>query len=126
MLPPEALKTEKSNAPLMPVENIIDNAKTNNNNPLNFANNSVLIPTNKKTARIISAPVATIPSNGINESGNQGFIILVYSKKFSQLPHIETSLLQIPNLSATTDKKLNEIASRKKSFINLFHIILTK
>ena len=120
--PAEALKTEKSNAPLIPVEKVIAKANVNNKTPLNFANSSVLNPIRRKNAKTISAPVAKMPINGINESGNQGFINLVYSKKLFQLPHTETFLLQIPNLSATADKKPIEIASRKYSLINLFHI----
>lgn len=70
----EALKTEKSNAPIIPVEKVIDKANAKSKNPLNFAYNSVLNPIIKQIANIISAAVAKIPIVGINEFGIQGFI----------------------------------------------------
>ena len=72
--PAEALKTEKSKAPFIPVEKVIDKANIKSRNPLNFAKNSVLNPLIKKIAKIISAAVAIIPIVGITESGIQGFI----------------------------------------------------
>ena len=72
--PAEALKTEKSNAPFIPVEKVIDKANIKSRNPLNFANNSVLSPIIKKVAKTISAAVAKIPIVGISELGIQGFI----------------------------------------------------
>ena len=72
--PAEAVKTEKSKAPFMPVENDIDKANISNRIPLNFANISVLNPMIKKIAKITSATVAIIPIVEINEFGIQGFI----------------------------------------------------
>ncbi|WP_268224938.1 hypothetical protein [Sinomicrobium oceani] len=72
--PAEAVKTEKSKAPFIPVEKVIDKANSKSSNPLNFANSSVLNPIIKKTAKIISAPVAKIPMVGTSEFGIQGFI----------------------------------------------------
>ncbi len=108
----------------MPIENVIDRAKANNSNPLNFANSSVLNPINKKIAKITSAAVATPPNMGIIKSGIHGFIIAVYSTKLSQLPQAETSLDHIPNLSATADKNPMERANRKNNFIVLANIIV--
>ena len=116
--PAEALKTEKSNAPFIPVEKVIDKANSSKRIPLNFANNSVLNPTIKHKAKTISEDVAIIPIAGIIEFGNQGFNNSVYSKKLFQFPQTETSLLQIPNRSATADINPIEIASLKKSLIN--------
>ncbi len=45
----EAVNTEKSKAPFIPVEKVIDNAKVNINMPLNFALNSVLKPKRSTT-----------------------------------------------------------------------------
>jgi hypothetical protein len=42
----------------MPVEKVMDRPKTSKRNPLNLANNSVLNPMSKKSAKIISAAVA--------------------------------------------------------------------
>ena len=72
--PAEALKTEKSNTPFMPVEKVIDKANINNKSPLNLANNSVLKPISRNSANTISAVVAIMPNSEIIDSGNQGFI----------------------------------------------------
>ena len=123
--PAEAVKTEKSNAPFIPVEKVIDKANINKRIPLNFANNSVLNPTNKHKAKTISAVVAIIPIAEIIEFGNQGFINSVYSKKLLQFPQAEISLLLSPNLSATEDKNPTEMASLKNSLGNLSVIFMS-
>jgi hypothetical protein len=114
-----ALKTEKSNAPFIPVEKVIDKPNSNKSKPLNFAVNSVLNPTRRKIAKSISAAVAIIPIAGIRESGSQGFITRVYSRKLLQFPQTETSARHIPNLSATADKNPAAIANRKNNFTPL-------
>ena len=76
-IPDPTEQTEKSNAPFIPVENVIESANSSSKNPLHFANNSVLNPIIKKNAKIISAAVAIIPIVEINESGIQGFICCV-------------------------------------------------
>lgn len=73
--PAEALKTEKSNAPFIPVEKVIDRANINKRNPLNLANSSVLNPISRQIAKMISAVVAIVPTIEIIEFGNQGFNI---------------------------------------------------
>lgn len=70
----EALKTEKSKAPLMPVEKVMDKAKRSIKTPLSFANNSVLKPRIRQMAKRTSAAVARIPTAGINELGIHGLI----------------------------------------------------
>lgn len=75
--PAEALKTEKSKAPFIPVEKVIDKANSKRRNPLNLANSSVLNPIIKNREKTISAAVAIIPIVGISELGIQGFIISV-------------------------------------------------
>ena len=69
----DAVNTEKSKAPFIPVEKVIDKAKIKRSIPLNFANNSVLKPTKRQNAKTISAAVAMYASRGIIDSGNQGF-----------------------------------------------------
>src|SRR5690606_30565488 len=100
----------------------MDKANINKRNPLNFANNSVLKPMINAMAKTISANVAIVPINGIIDFGNQGLSIPVYSKKLSQFPQAETSLLHHPNRSATADKNPTERASLRKSLINLLFI----
>jgi hypothetical protein len=70
--PAEAVNTEKSKAPFIPVEKIIEIANMSNRNPLNLAKSSVLNPTIKQIEKIIS--VASISITEIVELGNQGFI----------------------------------------------------
>src|SRR5690606_26929814 len=101
------------------MEKVMDRANINNRKPLNFANHSVLKPIINPMAKTISAIVAMVPIIGIMDSGNQGFSIPVYSKKFSQFPQVETSLLHHPNRSATADKNPAERASLRNNLINL-------
>ena len=62
----------------MPTEKVIDKAKISKRSPLNFANNSVLKPINRKIANTISADVAIIARLGTKELGNQRFMTAVY------------------------------------------------
>src|SRR5690606_25110109 len=101
----------------------MDSANASKRNPLNLANNAVLNPSNKQTANKTSADVAIIPIVEISELGNQGFINWVYSKKLFQFPQTETSLLHIPNLSATADKNPIEMAIRKNSLMRCLFMI---
>lgn len=71
----------------------------------------------KKTAKIISAPVAIVPKMGIKDSGNHGFKTCVYSKKLSQFPQAELSLGHMPNRSAEADKNPIAMANLKKSLM---------
>jgi len=98
-------------------------ANINKRYPLSLANNSVLNPIIKHKAKIISAEVAKVAINGIKLFGINGFISCVYSRKFSQFPQEEISLLYNPNLSATADRNPMAIASRKKSLIILVFIL---
>ena len=72
--PADALKTEKSRAPFIPVEKVIDRPKASNRNALSFAKNSVFNPMSKKNASNISAPVAIAPTIEIRPLGNHGLI----------------------------------------------------
>lgn len=119
----EALRTEKSSTPFIPIEKAIDSANSSKRNPLNLANSSVLNPMIKHIAKIISAAVTIVPTMEIIDSGNHGFIIWVYSRKLFQSPQTETSSLQIPNLSATADKKEAASANRRKILIILLSIL---
>lgn len=58
---------------------------------------------------MISPTVAMNPDARIIVVGIHGLISWVYSKKLSQFPQTDISMLKIPNLSATDDKNPNEI-----------------
>lgn len=58
---------------------------------------------------MISPTVAMNPDAGIIVVGIHGLISWGYSKKLSQFPQTDISMLKIPNLSATDDKNPNEI-----------------
>jgi hypothetical protein len=60
---------------------------------------------------MISPTVAMNPDAGIIVVGIHGLISWVYSKKLSQFPQTDISMLKIPNLSATDDKNPNEIGN---------------
>lgn len=60
---------------------------------------------------MISPTVAMNPDAAIIVVGIHGLISWVYSKKLSQFPQTDISMLKIPNLSATDDKNPNEIGN---------------
>src|SRR5690606_4683038 len=103
-----------------PIEKVIESANRSKRNPLHLAINSVLSPIKRNVPKTISAAVVIIPSVRIKESGNQGLITRVYSKKLFQFPQTDIFSSHHPNLSATADKKVVPIASRRKSLIIFF------
>ncbi len=60
------MKTDASNAVFIPVVNVMDKAKINNNKPLSLANKDVLKPINKQRAKSISATVERSDKTGIS------------------------------------------------------------
>ena len=103
----------------MLLEKVIAKANNNNKQPQALAIKVVLKFSNKPTAKAISKKVEIPANKGITELGNNGFSVLVYATKFSQLPQAECALSHKPNLSATADNK-PALSERRKNHSTIF------